>query len=136
MADGQPLDGELTISNLTQQLAAEGVKHIVIVSDNTRLHAAEPNIAAGVKIYPRRKFDRVQTDLREVKGVSVLIYDQMCATEKRRQIKRLPISILTLAKIVVIAHKNQTVSRWFRWIRLWDESGKLIKLPATMTTDV
>jgi indolepyruvate ferredoxin oxidoreductase len=88
MTGGQPLDGELTISNLTQQLVAEGVKHIAIVSENTHLHAAEPNIAAGVKIYPRKKFDRVQTDLREVKGVSVLIYDQMCATEKRRQIKR------------------------------------------------
>ncbi len=88
MTGGQPLDGELTISGLTQQLSAEGVKHIVIVSDNTHLRATEPGIATGVEIYPRKNFDRVQTTLREVKGVSVLIYDQMCATEKRRQIKR------------------------------------------------
>jgi indolepyruvate ferredoxin oxidoreductase len=88
MTGGQPIDGELTISGLTQQLAAEGVMHIVIVSDNTNLRVSEPGIVAGIKIYPRKKFDRVQTALRDVKGVSVLIYDQMCATEKRRQIKR------------------------------------------------
>ena len=92
MTGGQAIDGELSIPSLVQQLAAEGVKHISIVSDDTRrLNKAittRSKFAAKVKIYPRAKFDRVQTALREVKGVSVLIYDQMCATEKRRQIKR------------------------------------------------
>jgi indolepyruvate ferredoxin oxidoreductase len=92
MTGGQAIDGELSIPNLTQQLAAEGVKHIAIVSDDTRRlnksMATDPDLAAEVKLYPRAEFDHVQTTLREVKGVSVLIYDQMCATEKRRQIKR------------------------------------------------
>lgn len=92
MTGGQAIDGELSIASLTQQLAAEGVKHIAIVSDDTRRlnknMATYPNLAAKVKIYPHAEFDHVQTALREVKGVTVLIYDQMCATEKRRQIKR------------------------------------------------
>ncbi len=88
MTGGQAIDGELTISGLTLQLAAEGVKHIVIVSEDTRRHTTNPDLATGVKVYPRSEFDRVQTSLRELKGVSVLIFDQMCATEKRRQIKR------------------------------------------------
>jgi indolepyruvate ferredoxin oxidoreductase len=91
MTGGQAIDGELSIPSLVQQLAAEGVKHIAIVSDDTQLNnnmATFSNLAAEVKAHPREEFDRVQTALREVKGVSVLIYDQMCATEKRRQIKR------------------------------------------------
>ena len=88
MTGGQPIDGELSISQLTQQLTAEGVSQIVIVSDHAEARRKDKRIAAGVSIHPRSEFDSLQTSLREVKGVSVLIYDQMCATEKRRQIKR------------------------------------------------
>jgi indolepyruvate ferredoxin oxidoreductase len=88
MTGGQSLDGELTILQLTKQLTAEGVNRIVIVSDDPKRHKANPGIPSGIKIHSRAEFDRIQTSLREVKGVSVLIYDQMCATEKRRKIKR------------------------------------------------
>lgn len=92
MTGGQPVDGELSITQLTQQLSAEGVSRIDIVSDHAEQRRKDKGIANGVEIHPRTEFDRVQTSLREVKGVSVLIYDQMCATEKRRQIKRKQLS--------------------------------------------
>jgi len=87
MTGGQALDGELSIEQLSQQLAAEGVKRIVLVSHQPDQFKTK-SLAEGVEVYPRSEFDRIQLSLRETKGVSALIYDQMCATEKRRQIKR------------------------------------------------
>ncbi|HEX4842712.1 MAG TPA: indolepyruvate ferredoxin oxidoreductase family protein [Limnobacter sp.] len=91
MTGGQHIDGTLTVPQLTRQLAAEGVARIVIVSDNpTRhkiTHDADP-MADGVDVYHRDELDRVQRMLRELRGTSVLIYEQTCASEKRRRRKR------------------------------------------------
>jgi indolepyruvate ferredoxin oxidoreductase len=88
MTGGQHVESGQTVPQITRQLAAEGVKTIVILADDTSRYAKVLNMPAGVRIYDRRKLDEVQRELRETPGVSVLIYDQVCATEKRRRIKR------------------------------------------------
>lgn len=87
MTGGQPVDGSLSVPMIIAQLAAEGVGRIVVVTDEPEkykgiaLHGNPP-------VYHRDELDRVQRELREVEGTTVLIYDQTCATEKRRRRKR------------------------------------------------
>ena len=88
MTGGQPLDGELRIDQLSQQVHAEGVKRIALVSDEPDKYPTRATFAPGVTFHHRRELDAVQRELREFKGVSVILYDQTCATEKRRRRKR------------------------------------------------
>ena len=88
MTGGQPVDGQLSVPQVTQQVAAEGVARIVVVSDEPEKYPVNAGFAPGVAIEHRDRLDRVQRDLREVKGVTVLVYDQTCAAEKRRRRKR------------------------------------------------
>jgi indolepyruvate ferredoxin oxidoreductase len=88
MTGGQPVDGELTVSMITRQLAAEGVQKMVVVTDDTEKYATVTDLAPGVPVRHRDELDRVQRGLREYPGVSALIYDQTCAAEKRRRRKR------------------------------------------------
>ena len=88
MTGGQPIDGQLTVPQITRQLAAEGVGRIVVVSDEPDKYPSDAGFAAGVDIFHREKLDEVQRGLRETPGVSVLVYDQTCAAEKRRRRKR------------------------------------------------
>ncbi len=97
MTGGQPIDGTLTVPMIAQQMAAEGVKRIALVtedlsrcSDRSHLLRGQQSLQlpARVTLHDRRDLDAVQRELREVKGVSVLIYDQTCAAEKRRRRKK------------------------------------------------
>ena len=88
MTGGQPIDGTLTVPQITRQLADEGVARIVVIADDPAHYGPNPGFARGVEIRPRAQLERTQRELREVPGVSALIYDQLCATEKRRRIKR------------------------------------------------
>ena len=93
MTGGQPVDGPLDPMRISHQVRAEGAGRIVVVSDEPEKYAgSRGRFAAGTRIEHRRALDRVQRDLRETPGVSVLIYDQTCAAEKRRRRKcgRLP----------------------------------------------
>ncbi|NIB38041.1 indolepyruvate ferredoxin oxidoreductase family protein [Pseudomaricurvus alkylphenolicus] len=90
MTGGQPVDGSISVPEITHQAQGEGVKKIVVVTDEPEKYQRdkyEP-FASGVEVFHRRELDRVQKELREVKGVSVMIYDQTCAAEKRRRRKR------------------------------------------------
>ena len=87
MTGGQPIEGELTPAQLSQELLAEGVARIVVVADDPGKYAGQ-TLPQGVEVFHRERLDSVQKELREVDGVTVLIYDQMCATERRRQRKR------------------------------------------------
>ncbi|MEX2407688.1 MAG: indolepyruvate ferredoxin oxidoreductase family protein, partial [Rhodovibrionaceae bacterium] len=73
---------------ISQQVAAEGVQTVVVVSDEPDKYPIGTAWAPGVTIKHRDQLDSVQRDLREIEGVSVLIYDQTCAAEKRRRRKR------------------------------------------------
>ena len=88
MTGGQALEGEVTVPRIAAQMAAEGATKIVIVGDDPERHRGDALIPRNVAFFPRAELDAVQRMLREVPGCSVLIYDQQCATEKRRQRKR------------------------------------------------
>ncbi len=88
MTGGQPFDGPLSPWLISQQVHAEGVKQVVVVTDEPDKYASDTKWAPGVKIFHRDDLDKVQRDLREVEGVTALIYDQTCAAEKRRRRKR------------------------------------------------
>lgn len=88
MTGGQPVDGQLSVAQLTRQLEAEGIERIVIVSDEPAKYRQVRGLAPHTPIHHRDELDAVQRQLREYPGVSVLIYEQTCATEKRRRRKR------------------------------------------------
>jgi indolepyruvate ferredoxin oxidoreductase len=88
MTGGQPLDGSLTVPQITRQLDGEGVRRIAVVSDDPAAWRDESGFARGVSMHHRSDLQRLELELRQTPGVSVLIYDQMCAAEKRRRRKR------------------------------------------------
>ena len=89
MTGGQPVDGTLTVPQIAQQMHAEGVHTIVLLSDDiTKWKRLRHEFPHGVEFHDRAELDAVQKQLRTVKGTSILIYEQTCATEKRRRRKR------------------------------------------------
>jgi indolepyruvate ferredoxin oxidoreductase len=88
MTGGQPIDGGLTVPVVTQQLAAEGVRQIVVVTDDTEKYPMAAGFASGTTVRDRDELDTVQRELREIGGVTAIVYDQTCAAEKRRRRKR------------------------------------------------
>ena len=88
MTGGQHHDGPLDPAIISRQIAAEGVTPIVIVTDEPEKYPAGTNWAPGISIRHRDELDAVQREIREMPGVSAIIYDQTCASEKRRRRKR------------------------------------------------
>jgi indolepyruvate ferredoxin oxidoreductase len=88
MTGGQPAEGGLTVSQIAHQVWAEGAKRVAIVSDDPDKYPRKDYFPRGATVHHRRELDRIQRELREVGGLSVLIYDQTCAAEKRRRRKR------------------------------------------------
>ncbi|QDX23737.1 indolepyruvate ferredoxin oxidoreductase family protein [Pandoraea pnomenusa] len=87
MTGGQPVDGTLSVPQIVAQVDAEGAAKIVIVTDEPEKYEGV-KLVGDVPVHHRSELDRVQRELRLVKGTSILIYDQTCATEKRRRRKR------------------------------------------------
>src|SRR5262249_31119177 len=87
MTGGQPAEGGFTVAQIAHQVAAEGTKRLAVVSDDPGKYPAN-YFPADTTVHHRRDMDALQRELREVKGLSVLIYDQTCAAEKRRRRKR------------------------------------------------
>jgi indolepyruvate ferredoxin oxidoreductase len=88
MTGGQPAEGGATVPMLAAQVAAEGVQRIAIVADEADRLPSAKELPPGVTRHTRDELDAVQRSLRTFAGPSVLIYDQVCATEKRRRRKR------------------------------------------------
>ncbi len=88
MTGGQPVDGTLTVQQITHQLFGEGVRRLAIVSDEPYKYPSRADFADGVTFHHRDDLDAVQRELRDTKGCTALIYDQTCAAEKRRRRKR------------------------------------------------
>lgn len=87
MTGGQPADGPISVQSITHSLRAEGINRIAVLShDISAFDVAD--FPKGVTLEDRAELDTVQRELREISGVTALIYDQPCATEKRRKIKR------------------------------------------------
>ncbi len=87
MTGGQPVDGPISVHGIAHEVRANGVARIVLVSDRPEQFNAR-DFPQGVTFHRRENLDAVQRELREIPGVSVLIYEQECATEKRRRRKR------------------------------------------------
>ncbi len=87
MTGGQPIEGGMTPVQILTELAAEGVKKMALVVDEPDRYLGVP-LPAGVSLRHRDAMDEVQREFREYKGVSVILYDQPCATERRRLRKR------------------------------------------------
>ncbi|MDK3075353.1 indolepyruvate ferredoxin oxidoreductase family protein [Sedimentitalea sp. JM2-8] len=87
MTGGQPVDGEIDPLKMIAQLQAEGVGAIALVADEPEKYA-ESALPAGVSLHPRTEMDLVQRQMRERTGVTAIVYDQPCATERRRLRKR------------------------------------------------
>jgi indolepyruvate ferredoxin oxidoreductase len=88
MTGGQPAEGNFSVPQYAAQIAAEGVARIAVVADEEDRLPPASALPAGATRHVRADLDQVQRELREYDGVSVLIYDQVCATEKRRRRKR------------------------------------------------
>ncbi len=120
MTGGQATDGSITVPQITRQMAAEGAKRIIVVTDEPEKYEGhwdasqrviqneegstaiatgrkskslgpmhDNQLAHGVTVHHRDELDRLQRELREVEGTSILIYDQTCASEKRRRRKKI-----------------------------------------------
>jgi len=88
MTGGQHVDGPLTVPQITLQVYGEGAKKIAVVTDEPEKYPSTEEWAPGVTIHHRDDYDQVQREFREIPGLSVIIYDQTCAAEKRRRRKR------------------------------------------------
>ncbi|HEX6142708.1 MAG TPA: indolepyruvate ferredoxin oxidoreductase family protein [Geminicoccaceae bacterium] len=89
MTGGQKMEtGQLDVGRISRQVAAEGARRVIVVSDEPDKYPLVAAFAPGTTVRHRDDLDEVQRELREVEGVSVLIYDQTCAAEKRRRRKR------------------------------------------------
>ena len=88
MTGGQPVGAGLSVPLISHQLFGEGVRRIVVVSDEPEKYSNRSGLAEGVTIEHRDELDRIQKELRQLEGVTAIIYDQTCAAEKRRRRKR------------------------------------------------
>jgi indolepyruvate ferredoxin oxidoreductase len=89
MTGGQPVDGSISVPQIARQVEAEGVSRFVVVSDEPQKYDGHHGLfPQGTSFHHRGELDAVQRELRETPGVTVLIYDQTCAAEKRRRRKK------------------------------------------------
>ena len=88
MTGGQANDGGLTVPQVARQVAAEGAKRVVVVTDEPDKYPSDTAWPTGLTVHHRDDLMEVQKGLAEIPGVTVLIYDQTCAAEKRRRRKR------------------------------------------------
>ena len=95
---GERAEGH-SVLQIQKSLIAEGVKKLVIVTDQPEKYSGVA-LEAGVTVHHRDELDRIQREFRELEGTTAIIYDQTCATEKRRRRKRG--KLVTPAKRVVI----------------------------------
>jgi len=89
MTGGQPVDGVISVDRVARQVESEGVKKVVVVSDDIAKYDKQHHLyPPGTEFHAREALDAVQRRLREIEGVTVLIYEQTCAAEKRRRRKK------------------------------------------------
>ena len=88
MTGGQPVEGAPSVGVIARQLLDEGVRTVVVVSDDPGKFEGLSDLPAGVRVRHRDALDEVQRDLRPVPGVTAIVYEQTCAAEKRRRRKR------------------------------------------------
>ena len=88
MTGGQTNDGGLNVPKIAAQVAAEGARRVVVVSDEPKKYPPGTKWPEGITFHHRDDLQTVQKELSQIPGCTVLIYDQTCAAEKRRRRKR------------------------------------------------
>ncbi|MDX7998637.1 indolepyruvate ferredoxin oxidoreductase family protein [Xenorhabdus sp. Reich] len=88
MTGGQPIDGVMSISQIAALALAEGAKAVAVVAEDLKQYGRGNPLPSGVSLYHRDHLELIQRKFRDIKGVTVIIYDQACATELRRRRKR------------------------------------------------
>jgi indolepyruvate ferredoxin oxidoreductase len=88
MTGGQMHDGGLSVWQIAAQVAAEGARRVVVVSDEPKKYPLGIDWPKGITFHHRDDLQAVQKELAQIPGCTVLIYDQTCAAEKRRRRKR------------------------------------------------
>ena len=88
MTGGQDAAGAMPVPEMTRLLEAEGVKRIVVTTDDPDKYGQDVTWARNAEVWHRDRLDEAQRMLRDMPGVTVLIHDDQCATEKRRMVKR------------------------------------------------
>ncbi len=89
MTGGQPVDGVISVDAIARQVESEGVRRVAVLSDDIgKYDGQEGRFPPGTTFHGRDEMDAVQRELRELPGVTVLIYEQTCAAEKRRRRKK------------------------------------------------
>lgn len=88
MTGGQPVDGEMTVEMMANQLYWEGVKPIAVVTDEPDKYPSNVVWPPETTVHHRDELEQVQRRMQKQKGVSAIVYDQTCAAEKRRRRKR------------------------------------------------
>jgi indolepyruvate ferredoxin oxidoreductase len=86
MTGGQPVEGHLNAARIAAQVRAEGARRVVLVSEDPQAHRGE-RLPSGTELRHRDELARVQEELRKELGVTVIVYEQTCAAEKRRRRK-------------------------------------------------
>ena len=88
MTGGQQIDGSLTLEQVVAQVRAEGVKRIAVVSENLALARQRLAGVNDITLHSKKDFEQLQHEIRDIEGTSVIVFDQTCASEKRRRRKR------------------------------------------------
>ncbi|MBS0324841.1 MAG: indolepyruvate ferredoxin oxidoreductase family protein [Proteobacteria bacterium] len=88
MTGGQPIAGKAAVAYIVRQLESIGVGQVAVVTDAPDKYADRGDFPPATEIFHRDRLDEVQRRLREIPGCTALVYDQVCATEKRRRRKR------------------------------------------------
>jgi len=87
MTGGQPLDGQLTVPQVIGQVLAEGVRKVVVVTDEPGKYSGV-SLPQGTRVHHRDELDAIQREFRGLAGTTVIVYEQTCAAEKRRRRKK------------------------------------------------
>lgn len=88
MTGGQTVESGLSVEAIVRQVLLEGAKRVVVVAEDPDGVRSDHKLPADVKVLDRTHMENVQQELREVPGTTVIVYVQMCATEKRKRRKR------------------------------------------------
>src|SRR4030065_2182744 len=102
----------MRVGALTHGLAAEGIGHILVLTDAPDKYEGGASLARGVRVMHRDRLEEAQLMLREIPGVTVLIYDQRCAAESRRLRRRGRLPDPALPIIINTAGSEGWGGRW------------------------